>query len=92
MNALGWTLVASVREHAMGKASHRGHGGHRGGRLIDQCAWVDTGGFRAGTRVWERHRTEVTEVIEEAGGSMNALGGTPRLLWDNTRRHRGRGR
>ena len=77
MNALGWTLVASVREHAdgkgiaqrsrrsqrgevdrpmrlgghwwfpcgntrMGKASHRGHGGHRGGRWIDECAWGNT--------------------------------------------------
>ncbi len=26
----------------MGKASHRGHGGHRGGRWIDECAWGNT--------------------------------------------------
>jgi hypothetical protein len=51
---LWWKPLASVREHANGeKASHRGHGGHRGGIGVgDQRALVDTVGFRARTRQW----------------------------------------
>jgi hypothetical protein len=33
-------------------------------RLVDEYDWVDTGGFRAGTREMGRHRTEVTEATE----------------------------
>jgi hypothetical protein len=33
-------------------------------RLVDEYDWVGTRGFRAGTRVLGKHRTEVTEVTE----------------------------
>ncbi len=75
-NALGWTLVASVREHAYGEGIAQRSRRSQRGRLVDECAWVDTGGFRAGTRVWERHRTEVTEVTEGGGCSTNTIGWT----------------
>jgi hypothetical protein len=36
--------------------------------VVDERAWVNTAGFRARTREWEKHRTEVTEVTK---GSTN---------------------
>jgi hypothetical protein len=56
--------MASGRERrASGKASHRGHGGHRGGFEVRRPnAFGGQHGFWAGkTRIGEKHRTEVTE-------------------------------
>ena len=80
-----------------GKASHRGHGGHRGRLgLVDECTWVKIVGSRAGTRQSGKHRTEVTEATEGdwVGGRMH-LGEDRWLTCGNTPKrkasHRGHG-
>ncbi|HSZ77002.1 MAG TPA: hypothetical protein VK775_06355, partial [Chthoniobacterales bacterium] len=49
-----------------GKASHRGHGGHRGGIWgWRRIAFGEHQGLLGEIRaIWGKHRTEVTEVTE----------------------------
>jgi hypothetical protein len=61
----------------MGKASHRGHGGHKGVGVGGERALVDTVGFSAGRGEWGKHRTEVTEVTEGLGLVARELWWTP---------------
>jgi hypothetical protein len=64
--------VASGREtRALVKASHRGHGGHRGGnrRRGREGLWVDRVAFGRETCALGRHRTEGTEVTEGESAS-----------------------
>jgi hypothetical protein len=66
------------------EASHRGHGGHRGGILV---GWrvgslVDSVTFGRETPAWREHRTQVTEVTEGdfGGNGASGLWGTSSLL------------
>jgi hypothetical protein len=64
--------VASARElRQRGKSSHRGHGGHRGGKLELMAENLgEHRGFRARNYAkGGNHRTEVTEVTEEGNWS-----------------------
>jgi hypothetical protein len=46
---LGWTALASVREYAPGESiAQRSRRPQRGLGLVDERAWVDSVGFRAG--------------------------------------------
>jgi hypothetical protein len=78
VNEMVWvdTRGFCARTRQKGKASHRGHGGHRGGLgWVDKCTRVKIVGTRAGTRQRGKHRTEVTEAAEgDWGGWTNALG------------------
>jgi hypothetical protein len=83
-----WATPAdSGREtHARGKASHRGHGGHRGGLASGRVFFGDARGTWGETHARGKHRTEVTEVTEGgwpvAGCSLGDTGG---FLARNTR-------
>ena len=77
-NALGWTAwLPGGKDTLWERASHRGHGGHKGGwRLGGETRFGGRLGFWAGkTRFGKEHRTEGTEVTE--GGWR--LGGETRF-------------
>ena len=70
-NALGWTAwLPGGKDTLWERASHRGHGGHKGGwTLGGETRFGGRLGFRAGnTRIRKKHRTEGTEVTEGDGG------------------------
>ena len=81
------TVAAGRETRELGKASHRGHGGHRGGlRLCGKLLPVDTVAAGRESREWGKHRTEVTEVTEGGLGLCDEAFGGHRGFWARTTR------
>ena len=77
-NSIGDNMVFGRESGATGKASHRGHGGHRGGIGVGGQEFDRRQPWRLGENRAQRgkHRTEVTEVTEGGFGlvARNSIG------------------
>jgi hypothetical protein len=89
-----WQLLA--RSRVSKKASHRGHGGHRGGTRKGKMGWWHGSSWCEIMGFLRKHRTEVTEATEgelengKGAGDMAAPGAISRVSRKASHRgHRG---